>query len=234
MQNNDRFQEQRLLLVPLLGLLTLATAIAVLLPADQRAVLLQEHGLVESGSVVLYLMGAVVLVTSRRIERAFGYWTAGVLTLCAARELDLHKAFTSDGITKTRYYLDESIPGSERIIAAVVMLALALWISRYVVRYWRPFVAALRARETFAYAGLLALVLGPLTKLLDGAHRHIREITGQPISDEARGQISSFEEVLELGIPIFVLWAIVVFLLGARSGAGSGATSRVAPAINAR
>ena len=235
MRNADENLNTRVLLLLLLGLLALATAIAVLLPAEQRAVLLREHGPVESASVLLYLAGAVLLVTSRRIERTFGYWTASILIVCAARELDFHKAFTSDGITKTRYYLDGSIPAAERIVAGVVMVALALWMVRYAARYWSPFVASLRSGETFAWAALVALVLAPVSKLLDGAHRHIRGITGDPVPRDVRSHIGAFEEVLEVGIPIFVLCAIAAFVRAARRGAvpdftpGDARRSRPAP-----
>lgn len=165
-------------LVPIAGLLALAAVIAFLLPPDQRDPMIQEHGPIENGTVVLYLVATGWLVTSPRIERLFGCWSAAILVLCVARELDLQRAFTSDSITKSRYHLDPSIPLLERLVVMVLALLFALLIVGYLLRHWPRFAPAFKARQPVAYSVASAILLAPISKVVDGAHRTAEDLGG--------------------------------------------------------
>src|SRR5690606_25527234 len=91
-------------------------------PAFER--FFSEEGPVETASMFFWLFAAVVVLVRVRPLRA-RTWAFALLYLAfAAREADLHKAFTADSMLKSAYYRRVPAPFEEKLIAGIVAIAL--------------------------------------------------------------------------------------------------------------
>lgn len=183
-------------------------AILALLPftlaPDTFDAMFAETGPFERLSLLAWIAAAAVIVVR---VRPFGT-TAVAFTvlylLFAAREADLHKAFTTRSISKLNYYRDGSIALSERVIAAIAAIAilcLIVYAAYVVVR----FLYARRGLNTRAGMWLLVgaglLVFG---KALDRSAAVLTEIFHLARPQWLIGLTDSFEEGLELATPVLL------------------------------
>jgi hypothetical protein len=193
-----------LVLLGTIPVVIFAALFGMAMPADILSPLIAENGPFEVASVIMHLMvGALALYYWRK-----GYSIAGLLFLAsilmAAREADLHKAFTTFGIFKTRQYVDASVPLMEKFISLGVVLSLLGAMGLLIYRARKDIGQLLRLRDA-AIFGLMSLPLYLVVlKEIDGAPRMLRK-AGMALS-QREGLISrSIEEVGEAFIPVFVL-----------------------------
>src|SRR5690606_28176349 len=104
----------------------LMIVLALNLSQDVFVPLFAEGGPFESLTIGFWLLLAALCFTLPGLPRR--PWDSGIVALlAAAREADLHKAFTDMSVLKTSYYLKSAAPPFEKLIAALVTLpALAL------------------------------------------------------------------------------------------------------------
>ncbi|MCW5620728.1 MAG: hypothetical protein KIS79_06455, partial [Burkholderiales bacterium] len=127
-----------------------------------------------------------------------------VYLLFAAREADLHKAFTTRSISKLNYYRDATIPYSERIVAALVAIIILCVILYWLITVLR-FLFIERGLHTRAGrwlaigAGLLVLA-----KMLDRSEAVLTQILHMVRPEWIVGLSDSFEEGLELATPVLL------------------------------
>ena len=94
--------------------------------------------------------------------------------------------------------------------SAGIVLMVALIVLAYL-RYLPAWVALLRSGKPYAFSIAAALVSIPLSILIDGALRVLHKEMGLPMSDGIKHFFLSFEEVLEMCIPLMLLWAFLQF-----------------------
>jgi len=166
-----------------------------------------EEGPVEIGAMLLWCAaGAIVLLRIRPLgTRA---WAFALLYFAfAAREAELHRAFTADSMLKSAYYRRVPAPLAEKLIAGLVAIALlvllayVLWI---VVRFlWKE-----RGWRTRSGAWLLvgmALLVG--AKLLDRAPAVLAEDFDLVLSPLVKQYASAFEEGIEAALPLILAFS---------------------------
>lgn len=163
-----------------------------------------ETGPFERLSLLAWIAAATVVLT--RI-RPFGLPAAAFTSLYllfAAREADLHKAFTTRSISKLNYYRDASIPFSERAIAAIAALAILALIA-YTAFVVVRFLVVRRGLHTRAGAWL-ALGAGLLVfgKILDRSAAVLEQVFAVLRPAWLVGLTASFEEGLELATPLLL------------------------------
>ena len=169
---------------------------------------MSEWGPVELAGVVFYVMLIIILVVCSRDHRPFFIHTALVLTIMTARELDFQIAFTSKNFLNKTFYRHGI--GPEQIGAIIAVGILALIVLAYL-RYLPAWVALLRSGKPYAFSIAAALVSIPLSILIDGAPRVLHKEMGLPMSEGIKHFFLSFEEVLEMCIPLMLLWAFLQF-----------------------
>lgn len=174
----------------------------VLSPATFHAAF-SETGPFERLSLLAWIAAAAVVLV--RI-RPFGLPAAAftlLYLLFAAREADLHKAFTTRSISKLNYYKDSSIAVSERVLAAVAAVAILLLICYAAYRVVR-FLArgGWRTRTgSWLLIGWTLLVLG---KILDRSAAVVTQTFHVVRPSWVIGVTDSFEEGLELATPVLL------------------------------
>jgi len=194
----------RAILVTFAAYVLLLTALPFTLEHDMFRFTFSETGPFERLSLFAWLAcAAVIIVRVRPYTKTAAAFTV-LYVLFAAREADLHKAFTTRSISKLNYYKDTSIPALERIFAALVAIAilcLILYALFIIVRFlfWR---GGLRTRSGMWLAiGAGVLVFG---KILDRSAAVLTQVFHVIRPEWVKGLTDSFEEGLELATPILL------------------------------
>ncbi len=174
------------------------TSLIISLVAVQNEVLgmclTSESGPVQIFSVIGYLLASITALVLQWKERvSFGYGAAVLLLVMGLRELDFHDRFTTMGIMKTRFYISDTVPLTEKFIGAVVLLGLTCITVSFLLKYFRPFVTALKAGNKAAQLALHGTIFIIISKLLDPSPSLI---------------ICAIEETMEMAIPYFFLLAM--------------------------
>lgn len=203
-----------------LGVAAVAIALAVVLPYQSLMDLMAETGPIERATVLLYLGAAVLLLLSRRGGPLSLRLPLGVM-MCAfaARELDLHKAWTGFSVLKVSYYYSPA-PWQHRLVALAVLLPVALSLLWLLWRWGRPSWAALQQRHPVAIT--VAVFFGTMlfSKLVDRSENVLLEDFGYQFAPWMSALRASLEELLELTLPLLVM-------LGARQQRRSPALRRL-------
>jgi hypothetical protein len=131
-----------------------------------------------------------------------------LLAFFAARELDLHKAFTDISMLKIKFYLG-AYPLHEKLASLAVMAVFFAAAWRLFRTYGKWFVAALRRREPAAITvvGFLAALV--LSKAFDRSIDVLRDAFHVTESASMTALSQAFEETLEMALPLLVWLGLV-------------------------
>lgn len=180
----------------------------------------------ESGPVeIMSAAGYVTLIVALSREGGWAFlknrlYFVIILVAACLREMDFHTRFTHGSINKKAFFLSPEDSLGAKVLAASVFLLLA-WAGLMLVwRHGRSFVSALVAGRVYALAISVSIALAGMSKVLDGAARKLAGI-GIVLSPFAERSLTVLEEVLEMGIPIFLVVALFAFFPW-RTGATSG------------
>ncbi|WP_119459578.1 hypothetical protein [Rhodospirillaceae bacterium SYSU D60014] len=195
----------------------LTAVVMILLTLNLTAVerLSQENQVIENMTVVLYGLAILWLVLGGNGDRLFRYQSAFLLAVMAARELSFQKAFTTESMTRTSYWIRSEAPLSEKLMAGAVALFVIYYVLRYLATHHRRLWQGLREGRCHAVSIVAAAMLVPVSKILDSTSRVLRDKFSMPVPDDIGDVMGLFEEMLELGIPLVVLWALWQVALGA-------------------
>ena len=167
-------------------------------------ILLTESGLIERASALGYFACAFYMMAKggKEFIRTRGYFVV-LVTLFGCRELDFDKAFTTIGILKSRFFVSPDVPLGEKL-AGFIVIAILIWsVYKILSKHFATFMSDLRMRTPEAIG--VAIVFFPLafSKSIDGLPRKLQPL-GIEVSAEINAFFGALEEVLELGIPIYI------------------------------
>jgi len=188
----------------------LAGVIGLLLAADPgvTAAWIRENGPVEKLSAAGYGLALVLFAVRWRGGKSYP-WFLLMLLAMGLRELDFHARWTTMTTTSTRFYVSPEVPFFEKAIVLILLVLLVYGFFRLVCSHGAAFIAGIRAGRTGAIGVLLGLVLALSAKLLDGLSRKMDDL-GVDISGTSAHAAECVEEVLELGIPLMFIAAIIM------------------------
>ena len=226
------------LVAPPVAAVLVALILWLELPPRTVMAITGEDGPVELPSALLWFALAFGIWTGARppVKDRLAWLAMSLLFLAfGARELDLHKAFTTMSILKSRFYLGD-VPIGEKLAGLAVIGLLGAAVLLLLKRYGRVLWRELRQRTPWALAIATFVATLVLAKVLD------RAIYGYGLKVTLSGHalVGSLEELIELSLPLV---AAVGFSLGLRPPAGvqtaaarAQASSPVShrPATNAR
>lgn len=191
-----------------------AVAVALLwaecLPRATVLDLTHENGPVELMTTLLYLFAAVALwCVARPGQGAATRMALTVMLLAfAAREQDLHKAFTGSSVLKVSFYLNDH-PLHQKLVALPILLVIAgtaLWL---LARHARPMWQGLRRARPLAITVAIFFVTLVATKVIDRSFAILAEDFGVHMSDQLDTILSALEEVVECSLPLIVVAGLV-------------------------
>tara|TARA_R110001599_G_scaffold171353_1_gene362190 strand:+ start:192009 stop:192680 length:672 start_codon:yes stop_codon:yes gene_type:complete len=169
--------------------------------------LTSEQGLFEVMSKFLWVVLAVLCVVKLGF-RKWGILTALLSLIFAAREADLHKAFTADSIFKTNYYKMD-IPFAEKFwgglvgIACIIVLVWVLFsccVYLYRTKAWR---------QAWGRLTILAIAMVFFTKVCDRLESVLYDDFQVQISQLQAVICNMFEEGFEMLLPILFAIALL-------------------------
>lgn len=187
----------------------LGCLLMLLLPLDELKRWTSEEGLFEQASWVLYFVVAAVCLFLIREDPRLYATSAVVVLAMGARELDLHRRFTTDSMLKSRYYLKVQAPLIEKLIAGAIVLALTAVVLYMLVRYLPLLLRRLRERSAAAITLATSFGVLVLTKIADRLPDLMRHDFGAVAPAWLLHLQAVFEEPLESTIPLLFLLAIV-------------------------
>ncbi|MGP9804814.1 hypothetical protein [Paracoccus sp. NSM] len=167
-----------------------------------------ESGPVEMFSALYLLLAGVALMILP--DRAARWHQVLLLVAAALREMDWDKSFTENGILSLRHY-SGAAPLVEKILGAVVVLAVLAAGLRLLRRDLVPWLGGLRRGSGIAWLWLGAIVMLVLAKAGDGLDRKLAGF-GISLPEGAMVLIARGEEVLELVASVLILTAIAVLV----------------------
>lgn len=161
-----------------------------------------EQGPVEIASLILWPLAAVVVLASVRPHSRRTWAFALLYPVFAAREADLHKAFTAGSIFKSGYYRHVAAPLAEKLVAGIVAIAIVALLL-YVLFVCARYLLVERGWRTRAGRWLLAaMVLLFVSKVFDRAPAVLAEDYGILISPLTDRYFTVFEEGIEAIPPL--------------------------------
>lgn len=189
--------------------------LALNLPPEAFKLLFSEQGPFEEMSIVLWLvLGAMLLFHGYRSPRVLAL--AALALLFAAREADLHKAFTTMSLTKIKFYLSPAVPLPEKLVGGLVLLAAVALI---------VYLARLAHRFFFHQGGLatpvgqvllLPVLMLPASKVVDRFASQLYELFAIRLPQTTSQVIAAFEEGMEMAMPVLFIVALLLHRAGQR------------------
>jgi hypothetical protein len=198
----------------LLGYLALLGGLTLLLSQETHARMFAESGPFEWASIVMWLMSgvAVFILLRRGINLSLVIAVSITTLMCAAREADLHKAFTDYSVLKIGYYIDGDFPLAQRAaLGAIMMLALTA-LGRVVVGIANRLRTRSGPMSSWELLVVLALAIIVLTKVADRGPDVLESVFGVSVAPAAIDHVKAFEEGMEALVPLSALLAIALFV----------------------
>lgn len=184
---------------------TVFVSLLVLDDTQQRA-LLQEGGVLETMSALLYLVAIALLLPFHKTLWPFIL----VLAVFCAREFDLDKLLFTEGLFKSRQYIGNSVPLGEKLISGCILLAICVASALTVLRGARGFLRRLIQGDGVAICVLLGIFLAGTSKITDGLGRKLASFD-IIISEWTELAALTYEEVAEFGMALSFTVAAFAF-----------------------
>jgi hypothetical protein len=192
--------------------LGLAGLIVVLLVIDSttREMLIRENGPIELLSAIGYFVCLIPLLRHGVEDSKSQLLMAFFLLILGMRELDFHARFTAMELTKIKFYLSSNVPIMEKAIGAAIILLFAYCIMSLSKEYFLAYVGAVKQLEPYAIGVSLAFLFLMISLGLDGFEKKAATL-GFAITSDVSDIMIVVEEVIEFGIPIMFLIAIMSY-----------------------
>jgi hypothetical protein len=196
---------------PGIALLVAAASIilGLALPVDRVAALMSEHGLVESSTVALYAVAAlmVALFPWRTLQRRHQVMLVILLAAFGARELDLHKSLTQVSMLRFSFYFSDA-PLAQRVGSALVLIPVVVSLLG-LARQALPLLAAVRRLEPAAVTVATFILTMLVSKVADRSINILAEDFTVVFAAVTGAAVLALEEMMELSLPVLacLAWA---------------------------
>ena len=183
--------------------------LALSLPRDIFRPLFSEQGAFEQMCVLLWFaLGVMLALHHLRSPRVLAL--AVLALLFAAREADLHKAFTTMSLTKIKFYLSADVPLMEKLLGGLVLLGTVALIL-YAARLFYRFVLRGGLRTPVGQVLLLPVLMLPASKLVDRFASQLYELFGIRLPETTGQIVAAFEEGMEMAMPVLFIVALLLY-----------------------
>ena len=194
---------------------SLFSLLAGWLPTEWTERLFSEGGVIENTTVAIYFLSASILFilafstqTPGRTTKAKYLGFAGILLICAARELDWHQKFTTRDIFKTRYYLDGEISLVEKSLSMVAITLFTVLVMRMLWSNWRIWKESFLDLRLPGIATTVAITSLISSKVMDSGLGTIRR-AGFTVPVSLQHTLVGVEETCELVGPAIIMVLVI-------------------------
>lgn len=209
--NSSRFKRTDVLIASVfLAYLALLAAVPLIMSASEINLIFSEDGPFEMVSPYIWLFTAVLVWLRMRPLSARTVFFFCTFVIFAAREADLHKRFTVDGMLKIGYYKNALVPLDEKIIAGAVAAAIILVVLCTGVSLLRFLFVQHGWRTRAGFFLCVAVLLMVVTKVIDRAPNIFEVEYGVDVAPLLRHIALVLEEGLEMVVPLIFGWSVWV------------------------
>lgn len=192
-----------------IGLVIVALAavciLSLLAPLEVQKSLKEEGSWIELSTFAAYAAAlAYILVHRLYADLKWIFWLIALLLM---RELDFDARFTDAKITKSEFLLNTDVPLLQTFYGFSLLAFVAFVAFKVVTIHGKNFLAEAKAASSGAMASILAIVAAVSSKVIDGARRKFGYV-GVELTGNSVIALQLLEEILELGIPLFILVAL--------------------------
>lgn len=172
--------------------------------------LTHETGLFEKLSPPLWVALAALCLITLGYRSRYAIGTTLLALIFAAREMDLHKAFTADSIFKNAFYR-MNISMTQKVfggLAAAMCVAVLLWLLIATIRY---FYAERAWRQAWGRLTIVAICLIFFTKIMDRIDAVLSVDYGYHLQHQTVMIFHMHEEGFEMLLPIVFALALLTW-----------------------
>lgn len=159
------------LLIPCIFIVIYLALAWLYIPGPEARAMAVEGALVErTGDIFLGIAVLIGIYVAFVQKHHTWRWYPFFMLLALARELSFHKAFTTMGIFKSRFYVSADVPVIEKLFGAVVIFILLYAVVR-VARYFVPMLKQSYQGVTYSLFIFTAMGFSAVAKFMDGFFR---------------------------------------------------------------
>ncbi len=184
-------------------------------PEPELKRLASEGEGIETASAIGFGLCALAVWARTRTAAASKVMVSVLMLVLVARELDLDKSQFTRGLFKSSQYLRGDVPVGEKLIGALILLAIAGCLIALIRREWATLRDGLRVRHAGIAALGVAAVFAAIAKSLDGIARKLEPL-GIVVDEGWIVPLQGTEELMELTIAALLLVAVLVPWRGRR------------------
>lgn len=180
------------------------------LPHDVFTLLFSERGPFEQLSIVLWALLGAALLLKRPLPLRLRLAMAAVAFAFAAREADLHKAYTVMSMTKIKFYLSPEVPLPQKLACGLVLLTLIGLLVFLTVQIYGYVVRRRGLLTPVGQVMALPVLMLPVSKVIDRLSSHLYEMFQIVFPLTVQQLIAAFEEGMEMAMPLLFLVALLL------------------------
>ena len=172
---------------------------------------IKENGVIETLSVIGYFVAALLMLLKGGWYYIKQYYYFFILMIMfGLRELDFHKKFTTMGIFKIKFYLSNKVPVLEKVISLLVIAFVVYIFITMIKNHSKGFLTKIKALSPIYIGISITILLLIFSKSIDGLPRKLSALNID-ISQQTYTYFGVIEEVLELGIPLFIIAILIIY-----------------------
>ena len=210
----NRLKQNLKRMSPLIISILIITTILILsfiFNIDEYPLWINENGVIETLSAIGYFVAALWMILKGRWAYIKQYHYFFILMiLFGLRELDFHKKFTTMGIFKIKFYLSDHVDALEKLIGLLVISLLIYILITIIKKHTKCFFTKIKALSPIYIGISVTILLLVISKTIDGLARKLSALN-IVISQQTKTHFEVIEEVLELGIPLFIIATLIIY-----------------------
>ena len=169
-----------------------------------------EGGAIETTTEITFaLVALLAFVLLFKMRDKIWLYFAILMVAASMREMDLHKAWTTDSIFKSRFYSGDAAPFYEKMFGLLVILALVFCLIQFI-RHIPAWISNVMKFQPIALSVLMGLGTLGLGKTLDSMARILPFLAD--FHAQNRALLRLFEESLEMTSSFFFLLTCLLAL----------------------
>ena len=175
-----------------------------------------ENGAIENATAAGFALVAAIafIVALKTRAEAWGLFSF-FMALACLREMDMHRAFTSDSFLKLRFYSGDVAPMGEKVAGSLVIVLIAACAYRLIRYHFKGWIADVLKFEETALAVFLAVGSLGFAKILDSLKRLAPSL--KEFHQENSYSMSLVEETFELAAVCMFLCVCLLWFKTNRS-----------------
>lgn len=172
---------------------------------------LKEGGIIETLSVIGYFVAALLILLKGKWPYIKQYHYFFILIIMfGLRELDFHKKFTTMGMFKSKFYLSDAVPMSEKLIGLLVISLILYIFIKIIKNHSKDFFSQIKKISPVHIGVLITFMVLFFSKAIDGLARKLGQLD-IVIEQQTSTNFEVIEEVLEMGVPLLIIATLFIY-----------------------